>query len=474
MIVGFCRTRTASAGDSVRACRRSTWSAASVSAVVPARPLLLLLLRSPLAPAAAPRRQRRRRRPAPARRSARATRTRTPRRASASRASPPRTRRAWAAPTRSPTPRASPRPSTPSRSRDTRPEVVSLVDADDWRAAISAAQLMAGRCARRCCSPTAATAGRDAGGARALEPTGAPKAGDAQVIRVGKTRARPRALQDDRRRRRRPGRLAARASTALQRPRAGTPTPRRDRGAADAPAFAMPAAGWAAKAGDPVLWSDKDTLPGRHPPRSPPTSSPRSTCSGPAAAISDNGAQGARRARHRHAHLGPRPGRQRDRLRPLHRRALRLERRRPRPRARVRTTERPADAAAAAAAVGARHLRPAAARHRRATRSRAPVQDYLLDIQPGYDEDPVRGVYNHGWLVGRRGARSRSPCSRASTPCWRSSPSTPTAVRSAHGRSRAARAPRARPPGHRRGRAPADGRVDPPLRAAAAQPHRAS
>jgi hypothetical protein len=25
---------------------------------------------------------------------------------------------------------------------------------------------------------------------------------------------------------------------------------------------------------------------------------------------------------------------------------------------------------------------------------------YLLDIQPGYERDPVRGVYNHGWLIG--------------------------------------------------------------------------
>ena len=28
------------------------------------------------------------------------------------------------------------------------------------------------------------------------------------------------------------------------------------------------------------------------------------------------------------------------------------------------------------------------------------VQNYLLDIQPGYRGDPVRGVYNHGWLMG--------------------------------------------------------------------------
>jgi hypothetical protein len=28
------------------------------------------------------------------------------------------------------------------------------------------------------------------------------------------------------------------------------------------------------------------------------------------------------------------------------------------------------------------------------------VGNYLLDIQPGYSRDPVRGVYNHGWIVG--------------------------------------------------------------------------
>ena len=36
----------------------------------------------------------------------------------------------------------------------------------------------------------------------------------------------------------------------------------------------------------------------------------------------------------------------------------------------------------------------------------APLQDYLLDIQPGYDQDPVRGVYNHGWIIGDEAAVS--------------------------------------------------------------------
>jgi hypothetical protein len=30
----------------------------------------------------------------------------------------------------------------------------------------------------------------------------------------------------------------------------------------------------------------------------------------------------------------------------------------------------------------------------------APLESFLRDIRPGYTEDPVRGVYNHGWLVG--------------------------------------------------------------------------
>jgi Cell wall binding domain 2 (CWB2) len=37
-----------------------------------------------------------------------------------------------------------------------------------------------------------------------------------------------------------------------------------------------------------------------------------------------------------------------------------------------------------------------------------PVEDFLLDIQPGYDRDPVRGAYNHGWIIGDEAALSQS------------------------------------------------------------------
>ena len=45
----------------------------------------------------------------------------------------------------------------------------------------------------------------------------------------------------------------------------------------------------------------------------------------------------------------------------------------------------------------------------------APLQDYLLDIQPGYDKDPVRGVYNHGWIVGDESAISAAVQARIDT-----------------------------------------------------------
>jgi len=31
------------------------------------------------------------------------------------------------------------------------------------------------------------------------------------------------------------------------------------------------------------------------------------------------------------------------------------------------------------------------------------VREYLRDVRPGYSSDPVRGVYNHGWMIGDSG-----------------------------------------------------------------------
>ena len=69
------------------------------------------------------------------------------------------------------------------------------------------------------------------------------------------------------------------------------------------------------------------------------------------------------------------------------------------------TTQRPLDAAAAAPLSASGTYGPLLL-VTAANALPAPLQDYLLDIQPGYDRDPVRGVYNHGWMIGDESAIS--------------------------------------------------------------------
>ena len=111
----------------------------------------------------------------------------------------------------------------------------------------------------------------------------------------------------------------------------------------------MPAAAWAARSGDPVLFAAGDELPkSDRGGAAPPPARPRSTCSGPprrspppscgSRRDRPSGAAGRRR----------RPGRKRDRLRPLPPRRLRLEHQRPGHGFVVARSDSPLDAAAAA------------------------------------------------------------------------------------------------------------------------------
>ena len=292
----------------------------------------------------------------------------------------------------------------PSRSRDTRPAVVTLVDSKDWRAAISTAQLMS----RPLRAPVLLSDGEDMPEATQsaldeLGPTGAAKAGGAQVIRVGKT-----AKAEDVKTTDLEGSDAAELAQAIDRlhtAAAGGATRAVVVAPSSAPEYAMPAAAWAAKAGDPVLWSDKDKLPAATKAAITAHQRPRIYVLGPASAISDavvkqlgklgttrriSGADPAANsvafARFNDGNFGW------NAVDPGHGLVF-------------GSTKRPADAAAGAALSGAGSYGPLLVVSEPNTLP-APVQNYLLDIQPGYDDDPVRGVYNHGWLLGDEDAIS--------------------------------------------------------------------
>src|SRR5688572_173437 len=148
----------------------------------------------------------------------------------------------------------------PSRSQDTRPSAVVLVDQDDWRAGIAAGQLAAAPLR----APVLFTEGDELPEATEnaldkLQPRGARQAGRAQVIRIGDV-AKPDDLKTTDIPSGNPA-ATARAIDKLQSAAAGKPSKAVLVASADRPDFAMPAAGWAAKSGHPVLWTGRDALP---------------------------------------------------------------------------------------------------------------------------------------------------------------------------------------------------------------------
>jgi hypothetical protein len=279
-----------------------------------------------------------------------------------------------------------------------RPRAVTLVDSRDWRAGVAAA-VLAGPPLR---APTLLSDGADLPQASgdalaALAPTGARAAGGAQVIRIGDV-ARPSGL--------RATTITGSGPFALARAVDAFAAAAHRHAAedvviasADDPGYAMPAAGWAAKSGDPVLFVQRDRLPAETVAALKTHRRPRIYVLGPPATISGKVVAGLRRLGSvTRVGTGDAVRTSIDFARfvdgdfgwgivdPGH--GLVFAR-----------GDRPLDAAAAAPLSAAGTYGPLILVSSR-DRLDQPVADFLLDIQPGYTKDPVRGVYNHGWIVG--------------------------------------------------------------------------
>jgi hypothetical protein len=286
----------------------------------------------------------------------------------------------------------------PATSPDTRPSAVALIDARDWRAGIAGA-VLASTPVRAAVllsnGPALPEATRAA--LAALQPTGAKSIGGAQVVRVGNV-ARPARLRTTDVNGRDPFALA-RALDAFQTAARGTTSARVLVVSADDPAYAMPAAAWAAKAGDPVLFVHRDSVPAETKAALLAHDQPRIYVLGPPAAVSaaavsalkklgtvkrlgadnpiDNAIAFSR-------YVDPTFGW--GVVDPGH--GLVFAR-----------ADRPLDAAAAAPLSVSGSYGPLLVLAT-PTGLDGAVGQYLLDIQPGYTRDPVRGVYNHGWIIG--------------------------------------------------------------------------
>lgn len=303
----------------------------------------------------------------------------------------------------------------PSVEPSQRPAAVTLVDAADWQTAIAAAVLMAAPLGPPRGVPASAVKGAPTGAPPlisaaggipkptsealgALDPKGNLRTGGVQVFAIGEA-AVPAGLKARRVAAADPAAGAA-AIAALRDRLFGSPPKHLLIASSDQPGFAMPAAAWAARSGDPVLFTGPDRLAAataaalrRHP------GTPVFVL-GPAAAIS---ASVVRQI----AAIDPRVRRVAG-ANPVSN-AIALARyaggsfgwnvNDPGHGFVVARSDSPLDAAAAAPLSASGSWGPLLLTDSAATLPAA-LRGYLLDVKPGYTTDPTRAFYNHVWLIG--------------------------------------------------------------------------
>ncbi len=148
----------------------------------------------------------------------------------------------------------------PSTVAGTHPTAVTLAPSDDWEAAIASSVLMAAPIrAPVLLSGATALPAASANALNLLAPTGTGSIGGAQVIRVG-TVASVKGVRAASIRGGDPYTLAA-AIDRFASAAAGKPSPDVVIASTADPAYAMPAAGWAAESGDPVLFVSSSSVP---------------------------------------------------------------------------------------------------------------------------------------------------------------------------------------------------------------------
>ncbi len=301
----------------------------------------------------------------------------------------------------------------PSRTPESKPAAVILAEVRDWRTGIAASALV-GRPIRAPLLfadgdtiPDATKAALDA-----LQPTGSKEAGGAQVIRVG-TKAPVEGYKTTDIGGANPAALAA-AVDRLRAAATGQPSTAVLIASSEHPEYAMPAAGWAAKSGDPLLWVGPTGIPPETEAALKTHKNAKIYVLGPESAVpettltaleklgtvkrvagSDAVSSAITFARFSDGAFGW------SVVDPGHGLVF-------------ASARRPQDAAAAAALSATGTYGPLLL-VTDAGVLLEPMQDYLLDIQPGYDADPVRGVYNHGWIIGDESAIAAAVQARIDT-----------------------------------------------------------
>lgn len=291
----------------------------------------------------------------------------------------------------------------PSTTPEQQPDAVTLVGEEDWAGAIAAAVLMAPPVR----APILFSAPDEVPDATeealdALDPQGSKATGEAPIFAIGSIAFPGKAAPVD------SGEPAATAAQiATLRDRLFGKPPQHIVVASDSePEFAMPAAAWAARSGDPVLYAGAKKLPPatagalRRHPQVP------VYVLGPSSVISSDVVREIAKASRRVKRVsGEDPVAN----------ALALARYRdgdfgwnvndPGHGFVLARSDSPADAAAAAPLSASGTWGPLLLTDS-AEALPQEVRSYLLDVKPGYTSDPTRAFYNHVWVIGDQEAIS--------------------------------------------------------------------
>lgn len=294
-----------------------------------------------------------------------------------------------------------------------RPQAIALVDSGDWQAGVAAAVLMAPpvRAPALLTGPDALPPStKDA--LDALRPGGAPRLGGAQVIRVGSGPV-PGGLRAVRAQGANPFALAA-AIDQLQVRAAGKPSDTVVVASGERAEFAMPAAAWAAKSGDPVLYVTRGAIPPETRRALAFHQQPKIYVLGPPDVISPQVEKDLRRLGTVKRIAGPDAVTTAIAFARYSDGAFGWNVVDPGHGVVFASAARPLDAVAAAPLSASGTYGPLLLVTQPDPLPQ-PLIQYLLDIEPGYEKDPVRGVYNHGWLIGDEGAISLADQARIDT-----------------------------------------------------------
>lgn len=287
----------------------------------------------------------------------------------------------------------------PSTGNSNRPTAVVLVDKDDWQAGVAASVLAS----KPTGYPLLISDGDELPAVtedtlKQLKPTGSDLAKDAQVVRIGDKPPRPDGYKpavlngDD------PYERAGAIDRFFSAAR-GKPSPNVVVASGEKAEFAMPAAAWAARSGDSVLLTKRNSLPAATVKAIKAHPDPNIYVLGPPAAIS------------------PKVVTQLTKLGKV----ARIQGRTPVSNAiafaryqrggfgwgvvvpgynfTVAGTSRPLDAAASAALATRGVFAPLLLTDDAKELPKA-LEEYLLSVQPGYEDDPGQAVYNRVWLLG--------------------------------------------------------------------------